>query len=44
MQAIRIIDTSFNLLGEIDNYESLQFIRRFFGTGEFELHISVGKQ
>ncbi|NOJ74136.1 hypothetical protein HMI46_26890, partial [Paenibacillus alvei] len=31
-------------MGEIDNYESLQFIRRFFGTGEFELHISVGKQ
>ncbi len=26
---IRIIDKDFNLLGEIDNYESLIFIRRF---------------
>ncbi|AJD31586.1 hypothetical protein FDE98_02410 [Clostridium sporogenes] len=41
---IRIIDKDFNLLGEIDNYESLIFIRRFFKVGEFELHINIDKQ
>lgn len=41
---IRIIDEDFNLLGEIDNYESLIFIRRFFKVGEFELHINIDKQ
>lgn len=41
---IRIIDTNFNLLGEIDNYESLIFIRRFSRVGEFELHINLDKQ
>jgi len=41
---VRIIDTSFNLLGEIDDYESLQFTRRFFRAGEFEMHISIGKE
>jgi len=41
---IRIIDKDFNLLGEIDNYESLIFIRRFFKVGEFELHINLDKQ
>lgn len=40
---IRIIDKDFNLLGEIDNYESLQFIRRFYKVGEFELHININK-
>lgn len=40
---IRIIDSNFNLLGEIDNYESLQFTRRFYGVGEFELHININK-
>ncbi|MFL0197009.1 siphovirus ReqiPepy6 Gp37-like family protein [Clostridium sp. WILCCON 0269] len=40
---IRIIDKDFNLLGEIDDYESLQFIRRFYKVGEFELHINVNK-
>ncbi|MEF2247753.1 Gp37-like protein [Paenibacillus sp. IITD108] len=44
MQPVRIIDLDFNLLGEIDNYESLQFIRRHFRAGEFELHIAVGKR
>lgn len=42
--SVRILDTSFNLLGEIDDYESLQFTRRFFRAGEFELHIALGKQ
>lgn len=44
MQPVRIIDLNFNLLGEIDNYESLQFTRRHFRPGEFELHIAVGKR
>lgn len=42
--AVRILDTSFNLHGEIDDYESLQFTRRFYRAGEFELHITLGKQ
>lgn len=44
MQPVRIIDMDFNLLGEIDNYESLQFTRRHFRAGEFELHIAIGKR
>ncbi|WP_339194255.1 siphovirus ReqiPepy6 Gp37-like family protein [Paenibacillus sp. FSL P4-0176] len=42
--SIRIIDRNFNLLGEIDDYESLQFTRRFYRAGEFELHIALHKQ
>lgn len=42
-EPIRIIDKDFNLLGEIDDYESLQFIRRFYTVGEFELHINMDK-
>lgn len=41
---IRIIDSNFSLLGEIDDYESLIFIRRFYKVGEFELHININKQ
>lgn len=41
---IRIISPNFELLGEIDDYESLIFIRKFFKVGEFELHINLGKQ
>jgi len=40
---IRIISPNFNLLGEIDDYESLQFTRRFYKVGEFELHINLNK-
>ncbi|WP_050608225.1 siphovirus ReqiPepy6 Gp37-like family protein [Clostridium niameyense] len=40
---IRIIDQQFNLLGEIDDYESLIFIRKFSPVGEFELHINLNK-
>lgn len=40
---LRIISPSFELLGEIDDYESLQFIRRFYKVGEFELHININK-
>lgn len=42
--SVRILDTEFRLLGEIDDYESLQFIRRFYRAGEFEMHIALGKQ
>lgn len=41
---IRILSPQFEPLGEIDNYESLQFIRRFFKVGEFELHININKK
>ncbi|CAM3743633.1 siphovirus ReqiPepy6 Gp37-like family protein [Cohnella lubricantis] len=41
---LRILDTDFNLHGEIDDYESLQFTRRFFRPGEFEIHIALSKQ
>lgn len=40
---IRIIDQQFNLLGEIDDYGSLIFIRKFSRVGEFELHINLNK-
>ncbi|MED4299743.1 siphovirus ReqiPepy6 Gp37-like family protein [Geobacillus stearothermophilus] len=43
MQPIRILTPSFQFLGEIDDYESLQFIRRFRKPGEFELHINMNK-
>lgn len=43
MQPIRIIDAEFNLLAEIDDYESLMWTRRWHKPGEFELHISVAK-
>lgn len=42
--SVRVIDRNFNLLGEIDDYESLQFTRRFYRAGEFELHIALHKQ
>ena len=29
------------LLGEIDNYTSLRFVRRYYTAGEFELHIGL---
>jgi hypothetical protein len=43
MQPIRVLTPSFQFLGEIDDYESLQFIRRFHKPGEFELHININK-
>ncbi len=43
MKPLRIISPQFELLGEIDNYESLQFTRRHYRSGEFELHINVNK-
>lgn len=44
MQPIRIIDANFNLLGEVDAYTSLQWIRRWHRPGEFELHIHPSMQ
>jgi hypothetical protein len=40
MKPIRIITPNFELLGEIDNYTSLQFTRRWSDVGEFELHVN----
>lgn len=42
--AVRILDIDFNLKGEVDDYESLKFTRRFYRSGEFELDIAIGKQ
>ncbi|MFE0619716.1 siphovirus ReqiPepy6 Gp37-like family protein [Bacillus altitudinis] len=42
--SIRVIDRDFNLKAEIDDYESLQFTRRFYRAGEFEMHIALHKQ
>jgi hypothetical protein len=43
MQPIRILTMDFEFLGEIDDYESLQFTRRYSKLGEFELHINLNK-
>lgn len=39
MRPIRIIDASFTILGEIDAYISLQWVRRWHKPGEFEIHL-----
>lgn len=44
MKPIRIIDRDFNLLSEIDDYESLLWTRRWYRPGEFELCINLNKQ
>lgn len=41
---IRVISPTFELLSEIDDYESLQFTRQFYKVGDFELHINLNKQ
>lgn len=43
MKSIRIFDKDINLLAEIDNYDSLNIIRRFYKSGEFELTINANK-
>lgn len=43
MNPIRILNSNLQCDGEIDNYESLQFIRRWQKPGEFELHININK-
>ncbi|WP_461366633.1 siphovirus ReqiPepy6 Gp37-like family protein [Candidatus Darwinibacter acetoxidans] len=44
MHPIRIIDVDFNLIAEIDDYESMTWTRRWHKPGEFELHINAAKQ
>lgn len=44
MRPIRIIDRDFNFLGEIDDYSSLVWKRKWHKPGEFELHINASKQ
>lgn len=39
-----MIDTEFNFIQEIDDYESLSWTRRWHKSGEFELHINANKQ
>lgn len=43
MQPVSILTPDFKWLGEIDDYESLQFKRRFNKAGSFELHINLNK-
>ena len=40
-QPIRIYTTDFELISEIDNYQSLQFTRSWHGVGSFELHMNA---
>lgn len=40
MIPLRVIDTEFNLYGEVPKYESLQIINSFFGIGSIELKIN----
>ena len=42
-QPIRILTPSFRFLGEIEDYESLQFTRHSRDVGSFELHINLNK-
>lgn len=44
LMPIRILSQELNLLGEIDNYESLQFPRSFHSMGSFDLRINRYKQ
>ncbi|MEJ8546689.1 siphovirus ReqiPepy6 Gp37-like family protein [Brevibacillus borstelensis] len=44
MKPIRIMDSQFQLLGEVDTYSSLQWVRRWHKPGEFELHINPAMQ
>lgn len=41
---IRILTTDFNLLTEIDNYESMFFNRRWYGIGDIEFRINRYKR
>lgn len=38
---IRIMDMGFNLFGEIDDYLSLVWIRRWHKPGEFSLYLDL---
>lgn len=41
MKSIRIIDKNFNLVGEIDCFESFSHTRRFRGSGGFDLRVEL---
>ena len=41
MQALHIVDTSLNLLGELTNYKSLRIKRLFHGVGDFQMELSL---
>lgn len=43
-KSVRILDTNFNIQGEIDNYESMFFIRSWHGIGSIELRINRHKK
>lgn len=44
MKPIRIINADFELLAEIDNYESMHFVRRWHGVDDIELTINRYKR
>lgn len=44
MKPIRILTTDLDLLGEIDNYESLLFVRSWHSVGDLELRINRYKK
>jgi len=41
MVPIRIMDINFNPLGEIDDYLSLIWVRRWHKPGEFNLYLDI---
>lgn len=43
IKTIRVFDKDLNFLTEIDNYESLQFTRRYYSYGDFEINININK-
>lgn len=44
MKPIRILSESIDILAEIDNYESMFFIRRWHTIGEIELRMNRYKK
>lgn len=44
MKPIRVLSTAFDLLAEIDNYESMSLVRSWHGMGEIEIRINRYKQ
>jgi hypothetical protein len=44
LKPIRILSPDLSILGEIDDYESLIFTRRWHRPGEFEIHINRHKR
>lgn len=43
MWSIRIIDKDFNLIGEVDSFESFSHTRRYRGSGGFDLRIDFNQ-